>query len=419
MTKNHLIKACLGGLALTLASAAAGETALPPQAPIEILPLEAGADGLAGPGGVRLKAELVGAQFIAVGEDHGFAGSPEFAAALAVEAERIDGAPLYHAVEVGPHTTRLVADTLREGGLPALDRLLEGRAFAMPFLSNAEDAVLALPFARNARLWGIDQEFVGSTSLLCDLLMARTRDPEVRRQLAAWRDADLANIAVGRFDLATMTATDLAAFEALRPAFDRDAEGRRILDDFIASARVYQFNSVERYAENNAERAELMQGYFLEQYRAVQGERPRVLLKMGAFHLGRGTTPTSIYDLGSLLPGLAAANGQRSLHIVFMPQAGRVRGVAPSAQSFTAVSDYDDDTVTKMLAAAGIAPDQLPEHGLALIPLEPIRHRLTGQQLREMGTVPRFMLLGFDYLVTTRDAVAATHFEAWNPESAQ
>jgi hypothetical protein len=416
MAKPSLIIASLCGLALSAATVAA-EPLLPPQAPVEILPIELRADGLAGPGGERLRAELVNAQFVAVGEDHGFAGPPQFAAALAAEAGKVPGAPLYHAVEVGPHTTRLVADTLRNGGLPALDRLLEGKPFAMPFLSNADDAALALPFARSGRLWGIDQEFVGSTGLICDMLIARTRDLEVIGKLAAWRDADRANLVAGRFEQAAMTANDLAAFEALRPAFSRDAQGIRLLEDLIASARIYQYNSAERYAENNGERSRLMQGYFLEHYRAVKGQRPRVLFKMGAYHLGRGTTPTSIYDIGSLLPGLAAANRKRSLHIVFMPLAGKVRSIKPTPQGFTAIGNYDDDSVSKLLTAAGIAQDRLPEHGLVLIPLKPIRHRLTGRQLREMGTFPMFMVLGYDYLVTTRDAVAATHFEAWNPET--
>lgn len=417
LIKLNLMLAGLCGLALSAATAAA-ESVLLPQAPIEILPFELRADGLAGPGGDRLRAELVDAQFIAVGEDHGFAGPPQFAAALAVEVGKVPGAPLYHAVEVGPHTTRQVADRLRGGGLSALDLLLEGRPFAMPFLSNAEDAALALPFARSGRLWGIDQEFVGSTGLLCDMLIARTRDPEVKRKLAAWRDGDRANLVAGRFDQALMTATDLTEFEALRPAFSGDAQGLRLLEDLIASARIYQYNNVERYAENNGERSRLMQNYFLEHYRAVRGQRPRVLLKMGAYHLGRGTTPTSIYDIGSLLPGLAAANNKRSLHVVFMPLAGKVRSIKPTPQGFTTVGNYEDDSVSKLLGAAGISQDRLPEHGLVLIPLKPIRHRLTGRQLREMGTYPMFMVLGFDYLVTTRDAVAATHFEAWSPETA-
>jgi hypothetical protein len=407
------VRAGLAGLALSLATAVAAAPGIPPQAPVEVLPMAASLDGLSGPGGERLRSELQNAQFIAVGEDHGLADAPELTAALATEADRIKGAPLYHAVEVGPHTTRLITAELKQGGLVALDRLLEGKPALIPFLSNAEDARLALPFARSGRLWGIDQEFIGSLPVLCDLLMARTRDADVQRRLRDWRDQDLANLPAGRFDKAAMTATDLATFEALRPALKGDALANRILDDLIASARVYQFNYVGRYMENNEERSYLMRDYFLEHYSAVKGPKPRVILKLGAFHLGRGTTPTAIYDIGSILPGLAAANGQRSLHIVFMPMGGKVRAIAPSPQGFTAVKDYEEDVVPKLLDVAGIIRDRVPEKGLILIPLKPLRQRLTGDQRKAMGTFGTFIVQGFDYLVTTRDARPATHFEAW------
>lgn len=401
-------------LALAAAPAAAAPN-LPPQDPIEVLAIDGGPGGLTGPGGERLRSELADVQFIALGEDHGLADPPRLAEALAAEAGRIKGAPLYHAVEVGPTATRQVAGELSKGGLPALDRLLDGQPFAMPFLTNAEDAQLALPFARSGRLWGIDQEFIGSTVLLADRLAALTKDPQVRSQLAGWRARDKASLTAGKFGEAVLTATDIAAFKALRPAFKGNREALRILDDLAESARIYQYNDAERYAENNEERSHLMQGYFLERYRAVKGARPRVLFKMGAYHLGRGTTPTSLYDLGSILPGLAAAQGKRSLHIAFVPIAGKVRGISPSAQGFTAVQEYREDAVPKLLEAAGIAPSAVPAQGWVLIPLKPIRQRLTGKQRRAMGDFATFMVLGFDYLVTTRDAEPATHFEAWIP----
>ena len=415
MTRHSGLRAGLAGIALALATTATAESNLPPQEPIEVMALQAGPDGLAGPGGDRLRQELKQAQFIAVGEDHGLADAPELTAALAVEAGRIKGAPLYHAVEVGPHTTRTVAAELKQGGLAALDRMMEGKPALMPFLSNVDDARLAMPFARSGRLWGIDQEFIGSLPVICDLLISRTSDVRAQRQLREWADRDLASLPAGQFDKAVLTATDLAEFEALRPAFKGDALANRILDDLIASARVYQYNNVERYMENNEERSALMRGYFLEHYNAVKGARPRVIFKMGAYHLGRGTTPTALFDIGSLLPGLAAANGKRSLHVLFMPMAGKVRAIAPSPRGFTAVQDYGEDLVPKLLDATGIARDRVSDKGLVLIPLKPLRQRFTGEQRKAIGTFGAFVVLGFDYLVTTRDARAATHFEAWSP----
>ena len=137
-----------------------------------------------------------------------------------------------------------------------------------------------------------------------------------------------------------------------------------------------------------------------------------VLFKMGAYHMGRGTTPTSIYDIGSLLPGMAAANGRTSLHIAYVPTAGMVRQVKPSPERFTDVTAYRDEAIAPILDAAGIAHDTIPADGHVLIPTAPLRHILQGKKLRDLPAFSRFLLLGFDYLVTTRGAEAATHFEA-------
>jgi len=401
-------------LALMIAVPALAAPPLPPPAPVEVLALEVGPGGLGGQGGALLRQELTDVQFIAIGEDHGFAGPPQLAAAMAAETARLKGGPLHLAVEVGPNSTRLAGDALRRGGLVALDALLEGKPAAMPFLSNVEDAELAMPFAKAGRLWGIDQEFIGALTLLAEPLIARTRDPAIRATLAGWRDADTANLAAGRFGAATMTATDLARLAALKPAV-RGADAATQVDDLVESARIYQLNETGRYTESNEARATLMRRSFLAELRGAGEASPRVILKMGAYHLGRGTTPTAIYDLGSLLPGVAAANGKRSLHILFVPISGKTRKVAPSPQGFTAVADYAEDMVPKLMDAAGIAADRVPPQGLVLIPLASVRQRLTGRQRQALGEFGTFAVLGYDYLVTTRDAAPARHFEAWAP----
>jgi hypothetical protein len=102
------------------------------------------------------------------------------------------------------------------------------------------------------------------------------------------------------------------------------------------------------------------------------------------------------------------------LHIVVIPLGGSVRAIAPDAQSFTKVTLYKDEDIAPLLAAAGIPFDRIPEKGLVVIPLRPLRLAMKGKTRRELSDMGRFVLLGFDYLVTTRDAHAATNFEAWD-----
>lgn len=404
-----------------LAGPAAAQPAAPAAETVEILPIAFSPEGLSGTGGDRLREAMETAQFVALGEDHGFAGSPELGEALAHDAgaiaERQGAGALYHAAEVGPYTVRWVAAQMDTGGLSQLAATLAGRPWAMPFLSNVQDAALAAPFAAAGRLWGIDQEFVGAPSILLEALAARTKDAAVRKRLADWRERDRAALSAGKFDAIMMaTATD-ADFADLRAHFAHDAEARDIVDALAKSARIYRLNDSGRYLQNNEERAALMRDYFLTAYRAAPGPAPRVLFKMGGYHLGRGTTPTSIYDIGSLLPGLAAANGRTSLHIAYVPLAGTVRQVKPSPAGFTAVEPYADEAIGPILDAAGLPRELIPADGHVLIPLVSLRHNLQGKKLRELPVFSRFLLLGYDYLVTTRGAAAATHFEAQMPSS--
>lgn len=396
--------------ALPLAPVAAADPA--PAEPVEILPIAFSESGLSGTGGERLRAELKTAQFIALGEDHGFAGSPELGMALAHDAQALAGAnPVFHAVEVGPITARAAAVEIRDHGVDGLGPWLKGRPWAMPFLSNVEDAKLAAMFSPRY-LWGIDQEFVGSPAILLDLLAERAPDQATKDLLAKWRAGDKAALDAGQFDKIMLQTATPADFADLRARYTGSVELTAIVDAMEKSAHIYRLNQSGRYLENNEVRAALMRSYFL---RALDGERPAaptVLLKMGLNHVGRGTTPTSIYDLGSLLPGLAAASGKTSLHIAYLPLAGTVRNVKPAPTTFTEVAPYKDDTVGPILAAAGIAPESLPATGHVLIPLAPLRHKLQGKALRDLPVYSRFTLLGFDYLVTTRDAKPATHFEA-------
>lgn len=381
-----------------------------PGEPVEILEIGFSDAGLSGPGGDRLKAELDDAQFIALGEDHGFAGSPRLARALASDARTFG--PLYHVVEVGPVTMQWVRSRLAAGGVEALQNDLAGKPFAFPFLSNREDAELADDFEHGDRVWGIDQEFVGAPTILMDELAGLAPDAATRSRLEAIRDADIAALARGDFGAVWMNRTSAADLAELKRVFAGSQRAEAIVDALAASARIYQLNQSGAYLQNNEQRAALMRSYFLAPYRAMAEAAPRVLFKMGAYHMGRGTTPTSIYDLGSLLPGLAAANGLTSVHIAYLPMGGMVRIIKPADGKATAVQPYEDEGIGAMLAAADIAPERIGPTGHYLIPIAPLRHALAGKKMKALPAFARFVLLGFDYLVTTRDAEAATAFEA-------
>jgi len=59
------------------------------------------------------------------------------------------------------------------------------------------------------------------------------------------------------------------------------------------------------------------------------------------------------------------------------------------------------------MEAAGITSEALGETGHFLIPLEPIRHAVSGAKLKSLPTMAKFIIQGFDYLVTSRNEMPA------------
>ena len=412
------IAAAVAALIICSQSLASESPTIP--ARIETLPIEFDAAGMSGGGGERLRAELGNAQFVALGEDHGFADAPLLARALAAEMKSF-GEPVFHAAEIGPFTAKWLQQQFgnkgKKIGLRSVADAMQGKGAAMPFTSNLEDSMLAADFfdkGGKSRLWGIDQEFMGAPMILLDGLAARSRDPALHKMLVEISDADQKALAKLDFGTAWLGKVRRDDMEVIANGFRDDHEALLLIEALADSAEIYQLNNQGAYQASNEYRSALMQGYFLDRYRKA-GRSPHVLLKMGAYHLGRGTTPVGIYDLGSLLPGLAAANGKRSLHIAYVPISGSVRTFGPSETGVTAVKAYKDEGIAALLAAANVAPEAIPSIGHVLIPLAGMRHRMSGKQKRELTGLARFVLTGFDYLVTTRDAKAATHFEAWLP----
>lgn len=378
---------------------------------IEVLELTLTGGDVGGAGGERLKQDLRDTQMVMIGEDHGFAGPPQLAGALAEQLGRTSGRPVYHVVEVGPHGTKWAEGLLRKGGVAGLGKALAGQPMALPFLSNVEDAVLAEPFARSGQLWGADQEFLGTTAQLLDDAARQCPDRKVAEQFVELAARDRSGILAGRFDDLAMNRLAPAKLREMGRACGRKAGP--VFADIAESARIYQYYGSGQYARNNEERSALMTGYFMDQYRRAPDKAPRIVFKFGASHAGRGTSTTDIYDLGSYLPPLAAANGLRSLHIIWVPVEGSVRQIAPENGRMTKVAPYRSEGIAKLLEVAGIPLSRIPEDGQVLIPMKPLRYALKRKQRAELDDLARFTLLGFDYLVTTRGAKPATHFEAW------
>lgn len=371
--------------------------------------IEGGA--LTGPGADVILADLPSAQFVLVGEDHGFADPPEIALALA-KAGRTHGL-VNHVAEVGPLTDEWIETRLGEGGPDALAAALQGRPLAVPFLGMREDAALADYFLKNAPrrrdvLWGVDQEFIGSTLIWLDRLETLAKTDAARKLVADALAAERTAFAKGDFGAMFMFTATTETFAGLRSAFAGDKQAAPIIDALDESAAIYRaYNSGKNYA-SNADRISYIRREFLRQYGAAKGPAPRALFKMGAIHLGLGTTVLSTYDLGALTEGVAAANGLEVLRILVLPLAGMQTAIAPSADGPFKTAETRSDLVSGLLKSIGVDEGQVAPDGYTVIPLEPVRRALEQKGLGALTDEQRFFVLGYDYLVTTKTARAAT-----------
>ncbi|MFP3945025.1 MAG: hypothetical protein ACLFWF_14100 [Alphaproteobacteria bacterium] len=311
---------------------------------------------LTGPGAKLIRARLPKAQFVLVGEEHGFAAGPRLAQALA-RAGREHGL-VHHVVETGPVSEEWATEILNQGGWPALGRALKDRPLALPFLSMREDAELARYFLANAPsdadvLWGVDQEFIGSPLLHFETLAGIAPDEEAKELAETLLAAERKAFADGKQDALFLFSAGEQDFAELRSAFGESRESAEIIDALEESAAIYQaFGQGKNYA-SNAERIELIRSQFLEAYREAPGEAPRVLFKMGAIHLGRGTTFLNTFDLGSLTEGIAAANGLDVLRVLYMPLSGRYAKMTPFSESAFAMPNMTGRKFAKRSRPSG------------------------------------------------------------------
>ena len=393
----------VGAVAVSLIALTLGANAAPPQ----MLALELQEGKLAGPGSEMIRSELAKAQFILFGEEHGFADSPIILRAIAREARPLGFK--YHVVEVGPLSTRMIRETLSRDGIQGLHKIVHEVPLGIPFLCLKDDAELASDFlGQDSKgtpfLWGVDQEFIGSPQFHLKRLVEIAPDEAARaaaaKVLAEEKDA-AEKVDQKRFLMSSFRETD---FDALAAPFKGHEEAQNIIAELKESAAIYQLWMSGRNYENNARRARLLAKNFLAAYKSAADPQPKVVFKMGLEHVALGTTGVNTIDLGTLTSSMAWLNGQTALRIAFLPAGGQVAGFSPKPGNPVSVQAYERKEVTELFSSIGLDAAALPKEGWALVPLEPVRQALDNKGLNALKPFSRFVLVGYDYVITTAAA---------------
>lgn len=332
-----------------------------------------------GPGADLLFAEASRSQFFVIGEEHNVVEIPELTSALFRQLQETAG---YHymALEQDPVTMQMASTAPARGNLDSLVAISRRYPHAFTFVSDQELRMIAdvgaASLGHGDPIWGLDQSF-GVTHAL-DLLLAtggRRVPAAVLDLVHIYRDSSALKERVRNLSkYHYMSASKTEDFARLAAAYhpDSGSEAAFILDNLVRSDGIFRAYREARYYDNGYDREELMKQLFMDRYRRAQsadGSPPKVIIKMGHWHVYRGTGPSNLQTLGNFASELARSNGSGAFHV-------SIHGNNP-AGGFRTLKSWPDSLPDPILAS------RLPTDEWMLVDLRPLRENF-GRISREL-----------------------------------
>ncbi len=368
-----------------------------------------------GPAWERLVSEGQKAHFFLIGEEHGIAENPKLAAQLFTSLAGSGYSRL--AIEISPPMARIVDRAILVGGEDGLRDLFSRPGGEPAFFGMDEEAKMlvsvraAVPPDQPA-LWGADYEVAGDLALLRQLQNVEKPEPAqvALDALTAASEAAMAKFReTGSFQFFFTFSGDPQLVRDVKKAWpERDDESAWILDSLEETLEINQLWVEGDGAGSNARRADFLRNNFLRYWRLAseRGLKPRVMLKFGASHMIRGLTPNKTFDLGSLVPEIAAVEGVKSFSVMVVPGKGSKTAVFnPSNWSYEAREPKDDYNrgIEPLINAAH--PDRF-----TLIELEPVR-RAVSKAAKFADPALIRTTFGYDMLLVMSGSMPSGEFE--------
>ncbi len=367
---------------------------------------------LVGAGAANIVDASRHAQFILVGEDHGFVEVPQFV--LALRATLGADAPANLALETGPLAAAQLADAARTNTMAELSARYPA---AIPFFDWKDDGAMAWAFQKGQRedvLWGLDQEFILSTRMNLERLLQL--NPESRevagyaKRASAAEAKMLADHDPSAVLLPQLQEEDFAQLRAALKVQDGSVPAA-IIDELAESADIYRAQGSDGDASNH-QRALLMKRHFMAYYNAAaqrQTTPVRAMARLGAYHAGRGLNPINQYDIGNLASELAESRGLSSVHILLIAASGTVNKWLPfmpdqkaRAMTYDAKGELDSVHAVPFLAHA------LPNHW-SVFDLQAFRSERTAIHAGGPGFAQ--LVFAYDYVIVVPVGHAATEYD--------
>lgn len=246
--------------------------------------------------------------------------------------------------------------------------------FSIPFYENPNDYELFQQVKMNGgEIWGIDQVFMAEWRLYFHELAENASNQAVRSKASLMEAKAQAgfqeSIEKKQFQSMGMFQFEPGDYEELKALSEDKAEQNRIAL-LARSHDIYMANMQQRYYENNYNRSQLMKENFMEYYRKAKEQNPKVLFRMGAYHMGRGLTETRIYDIANMASELAQTNGKQSLHILALG----IKGQNTIGNPFSPVSSAPYDNQKEIMPELVSVVENLEEKYL-VVDMLPLRSK--------------------------------------------
>lgn len=279
-------------------------------------------DGRLGGGGLDFLLDASRtAQFVAIAEEHNVRELNHLAAALFQALHETHGFQ-YLALEQGSVITSWMGSGERRGDREAIARLAARYPVAPTFATDEElwliGDVGSTSSAAGNPIWGVDQEF-GALHIL-DRLAELAPDSATRERVEALASEVRPYESDRSGDTHYLSERSRPEDVEMLPAMFRAPPGSEadvLLEALLRTVRIYHNFALARQGlptayENGREREESMKHRFMEQYRNAQtlsDSLPRVLAKLGHWHVYRGIFRANVPTFGNFLSEFSISNG--------------------------------------------------------------------------------------------------------------
>ncbi|SNC63975.1 hypothetical protein SAMN06265337_0987 [Hymenobacter gelipurpurascens] len=351
-----------------------------------------------GLGWEKLQQDIQKSQLVLIGEDHGMAQIPAFATAVARELK-----PALYVAEIDKYQAQDVSRLATQPGLASAFN--KKYPMALSFYSWAEEMELARYLrTQNVSILGIEQVGIGTPgrffTVLSEKVKSKPAKAYLQQRARTYQTRDYTAMLTGKYNGITMFALGQSGIDSLRAFTEKESpEARKMVDDFVASYRIYQESFAGKRSSHFA-RINLMKRNLLAElqpYQQANQPLPKMLFKFGAYHVGQGRSIWGdIYDVGNLAKNLADMHDQKSLHIFVMGKQGTKLGAGvPDADVKNTVKYSDaEEAMIKPFAAQTKAGS-----AWQIFDLRPLRAALLRDKLKVSSHELEATILGYDYVV--------------------